>query len=88
MTALQELNKTIKKLEVQLEVERTKNRRKTERLVERHVAGEDAMTEYLEEIKNRTELRLRNTMCRLVSYGIFINIGNDIIIGSPIKDFH
>ena len=51
MTALQELNKTIKKLEVQLEVERTKNRRKTERLVERHAAGEDAMTEYLEEIK-------------------------------------
>ena len=51
MTPLQELKKTIEKLEVQLEVERTKNRRKTERLVERHVAGKDAMTEHLDEIK-------------------------------------
>ena len=52
MTALEEeLEKRIENLELQLEVERTKNRRKTERLEKRHVAGEDAMTEHLDEMK-------------------------------------
>ena len=52
MTALEEeLEKRIENLELQLEVERTKNRRKTERLEKRHVAGEDAMSEHLDEMK-------------------------------------